>query len=279
MQEDLYQPQRTFILGLGAQKSGTTWLYEYLINSKKVAVGIVKEFHVWDALTVPEFNNFCVSGDKKNEIQTEELKIRAMMQQRPEFYFEYFVTLMSSQNCRMAMDITPTYAALGQKVLKYIKEQFKSLGIRVKVIFLMRDPIERCWSAARMENNYKYGNTLVNSSELRVYARNKRFKARSQYHKTLQTIFSVFDEENTYIGFYENMFKEQNLRELSKFCDVECNLDFATKRVFPSRKLEDIDEFTQSWIAHDNRDIYYEIKRLFPGIEDVWDGFKYLPIK
>jgi len=37
-----------------------------------------------------------------------------------------------------------------QKVFKSIQDGFERRGVTLKVIFLMRDPIQRCWSAVRM---------------------------------------------------------------------------------------------------------------------------------
>ena len=43
-----------FLLGLGAQKCGTSWLHEMLNRSDQVDFGFAKEFHIHDALTLHE---------------------------------------------------------------------------------------------------------------------------------------------------------------------------------------------------------------------------------
>lgn len=47
--------KRTFILGLGHQKCGTSWLHKYLCHSDQFAEGYSKEFHVWDRKDIPLF--------------------------------------------------------------------------------------------------------------------------------------------------------------------------------------------------------------------------------
>lgn len=47
---------KTFVLGLGHQKCGTTWLYHYLSQSRRFKGGIKKEYHIWDALDVPSMH-------------------------------------------------------------------------------------------------------------------------------------------------------------------------------------------------------------------------------
>ena len=48
---------KTFILGVGAQKCGTTWLYEQLKADKVVNMGFRKEYHVLDSIENPKQHN------------------------------------------------------------------------------------------------------------------------------------------------------------------------------------------------------------------------------
>jgi hypothetical protein len=47
-------------------------------------------------------------------------------------------------------DITPDYAGLNRNILEAIREKFSREGVNVKALILMRDPVERCFSAVRM---------------------------------------------------------------------------------------------------------------------------------
>lgn len=40
----------TFIIGIGAQRSGTTWISRYLDKHPEVAFSPIKELHVFDSL-------------------------------------------------------------------------------------------------------------------------------------------------------------------------------------------------------------------------------------
>ena len=42
--------KKIFILGVGAQKAGTTWLHRQLIKSANFNFGHRKEYHVFDAM-------------------------------------------------------------------------------------------------------------------------------------------------------------------------------------------------------------------------------------
>ena len=51
-------PQKTFLIGLGAQKAGTSWLWDYIDAASGTDMGPVKEYHVLDALFLPECREF-----------------------------------------------------------------------------------------------------------------------------------------------------------------------------------------------------------------------------
>ena len=41
--------EKVFILGVGCQKGGTTWLHKQLDKHPNVNMGFTKEYHVFDA--------------------------------------------------------------------------------------------------------------------------------------------------------------------------------------------------------------------------------------
>ena len=41
--------KKKFILGLGAQKAGTSWLYNYFNSRDDFFSGFMKEYHIFDA--------------------------------------------------------------------------------------------------------------------------------------------------------------------------------------------------------------------------------------
>ncbi len=48
--------EKIFLLGLGAQKSGTTWLFDYLNGNSHAKFGIFKEYHVLDTNFFPQYS-------------------------------------------------------------------------------------------------------------------------------------------------------------------------------------------------------------------------------
>lgn len=102
--------KRTFVLGLGNQKCGTSWLHKYLCQSNKFVEDFAKEFHVWDRKDIPIFS------DKKSNLSLRTLISpkryqRYRMENSDDCYFSYFDKLMSGEKV-ISEGITPTYSGL-----------------------------------------------------------------------------------------------------------------------------------------------------------------------
>ena len=54
-----------FVLGVGSQKAGTSWLHKQLDNNKNFNMGFTKEYHIWDAKFLPISSKFDYQNKKK----------------------------------------------------------------------------------------------------------------------------------------------------------------------------------------------------------------------
>jgi hypothetical protein len=100
-------------LGIGAQKSGTSWLHNMLAKHPKIAFPGGKEIHFWNR---PESRNL-------------------------QWYSQLF-----SDSHRVNGEITPAYGILPAEIIHSIHAAFPHL----RLIYLMRNPIDRAWSSAKM---------------------------------------------------------------------------------------------------------------------------------
>lgn len=101
-------------LGIGAQKCGTSWLYKNLSRHPEISFPGGKEVHFWDAarsMGVNHYKSWLDVGDGK-----------------------------------FHGDITPAYGILEPAVIAECQAAFPKL----KLLYLIRNPIERAWSAACM---------------------------------------------------------------------------------------------------------------------------------
>ena len=217
-----------FLLGVGAQKAGTSWLHHQLNSRPDTDFGCLKEYHVHDARTIAELKRF-------QQLQYKPLQPRTWVQPRsrlrqwfihnPRHYTEYFNWLLTrprlrGTQIRLTGDITPSYALLSAGTLKDIKTNFQERGIPVKPVFLMRDPIERLISSQRMKlrkQGLRDAATEVATLRKRVA---KGRGLRSNYGQTLDALDHAFGLDHCFIGLFETLFTETTYAKLCRFLEI-----------------------------------------------------------
>ena len=217
-----------FLLGVGAQKAGTTWLHEYLASLPEVDLGFMKEYHVFDQNHVLDttpgrkkrFENYLNSF-----LGSDSLSIRHKFRRNHKHYFSYFRKLVDSPDqVFITGDITPSYAALPVKVLRYIKSSLEKNGFRVRVVFLMRDPVARCISANRMYSSPRLldspGDAALEAELLAKKYQQTRFQIRTRYDQTINNLEQVFTSDELYLGFYEELFSDKAIAEICSFLEL-----------------------------------------------------------
>jgi len=217
-----------FVLGVGAQKAGTTWLHAYLESLPEVNLGFMKEYHVFDQKHVKD-----TTPGRKKRIEnyldsffgSDSLSLRHKFRRNHKHYFSYFRKLVdSSDQVFITGDITPSYAALPVKVLRYIKSSLEKNGFRVRVVFLMRDPVARCVSANRMYSSPRLlgspGDADLEAELLVKKYQQTRFQIRTRYDQTITNLEQVFTPDELYLGFYEELFSDKAIAEICSFLEL-----------------------------------------------------------
>lgn len=213
--------QGTFLLGVGAQKAGTSWLHDQLQRRTDCNFGFLKEYHIHDAMTIPEMAHY---RDKKGSLFKPRTWLRQRFFKDPNRYYNYFARLLSHAQIKVTGDITPSYCSLRSITLKTILSEFKARQIDVRPVFLMRDPVERILSSMRMKLR-KEGrlNPVDEISALKELTRTKpkRIAIRSDYVHTLDALQDAFELDNCFIGFYETIFCKENYTRLCHFLGLD----------------------------------------------------------
>lgn len=262
----------TFLLGVGAPKAGTSWLHAKLARHPQCNMGFIKEYHVFDVLHVPDCIGFRERTEKtlrdawrkpyrllkpRNARFTMRMWKRNAIYKDPERYFDYFASLLEKPGVRLTGDITPAYAALPEEALVHIRDGFAKRGIDMRVVYLMRDPVERCWSAVRMHRQRParseadaVNQAAEEASHLESRYRSERFQLRGNYHETLARLHAVFRPEQLYIQLYEQLFSQEEAQKIAAFLgldelgDEDLRVNTTRKEVtLPSELREDIARF------------------------------------
>jgi hypothetical protein len=134
---------RPDFLCVGAQKAGTSWLYQQLAEHPNFWMPPLKELHYFDQLSrIPQVASARARDDRDRHF-LENLK---RLSGRSHLDLEEYARLFASKGSLLSGDITPAYSMLNDEVIERIVSHFPDL----KVIFLARDPVERAWSQLSM---------------------------------------------------------------------------------------------------------------------------------
>lgn len=253
---------KRFLLGVGCQKGGTTWLHDYLAGHPQCDMGFQKEYHIFDGLDLPDLKAFRGNTRRKisqirqqyglgprrmNPDQTGQGVLPPAVQReydravlRDSFYrdlntyADYFRDLAAPDPIRLVGDITPSYAGLGAERLAGVRALLEARGFQVAVVFLMRDPVDRLYSAVRMElrerqRQGKGGNQSASALLRQRYAKPNN-EMRTRYDTTIAALETAFDPGQIHYGFYETLFSDSELQRLTGFLGIEARpADFGAR--------------------------------------------------
>ena len=216
----------TFLLGVGCQKGGTSWLYNYLAHAPEFARGFRKEYHVFSSLDVASQAGMHAGilraaerarSEGPDSPKSADALHRAEMLADTDVYFDYFADLLARQEgARACGDITPTYALLSAERLSEIRERFAVRGIRVAVVFMMRDPVERTYSQIRMQQG-REPERFEESPEEMLRRRHGEitYAERNDYARTIAAVDAAFDLGDVGYGFFETLFTHEQVRRFT----------------------------------------------------------------
>jgi hypothetical protein len=130
-------------LCVGAQKAGTSWLYQQLEPHPDFWMPPVKELHYLDQLNRTKRFHPPRCGDERDASFLE-----SMEKLSGRFYLdlESYGRLFRYKGERLSGDISPAYSTLSDEIIERVVNHFPNL----KVVFLARDPVARAWSQLSM---------------------------------------------------------------------------------------------------------------------------------
>jgi len=107
---------------------------------------------------------------------------------------------------QIAGEITPAYSMLKVNVV----EEIRGINPDMKIIYLLRDPIERSWSSALMALSKRGGRPVesITEEELMKHFEGAGHALRSNYLRTLENWEGVFGREQIFVGFLDEIQNE-----------------------------------------------------------------------
>lgn len=249
-------------------------MHSQLQKHHSVDMGFMKEYHVWDSIFSEYCKHFIATKRKGEHCQR---ALRRLMQSVDGVYENYFAQLID-ETVRWTGDITPSYAILKKEHFVHIKTKLESAGFLVKVVFLMRDPVERIWSALRMSqrNNSTKGQTISDNDLLNMfenYYKSPEVELRTRYNLTTQALRESFDEKDLYVGFYEELFSKQSLKNLSSFIGLDLGYADTNEKINASKPATLPKQLRKSCRNYFS-DVYSYCNREHPSTKTLWKDYE-----
>lgn len=237
----------TVLYGVGATKSGTSWLYQALHDHPQCHLRSVKELHYWDSFDAQEQGHQLQSlasnadrlaqrraqvradGDqaKVANIDRRLADIDALAQvltgpRGDASAYHAYLTAGATDTTRVVADISPSYGLLDEQRLG----QMRDLGPVTKFVYLMRDPLARLWSHVRMIATRRGGADDLEQRANRLLERVLNGKAdhgilqRGNYRRAIRHLRNVVPGASLMLSFTEELMTRAGLSRLARFLDV-----------------------------------------------------------
>ncbi len=274
--------QKTFILGVGAQRTGSNWLHSQLKKTPQIHTGLIKEHHVFDVIFTPYFSQYeqdlrtLVENSTERDQSYKKKKRLLSFIDDPEKYFDYFERLcLKNETIEAVADMTPSYSMLDHKSYGFIRQGLEKRGFKVKVIFMMRDPVERVWSSLHQKGRQDYDNEN----------REIKFKAftyvgstmRTRYDRTIVELEKAFPQDDIFYGFYETFFNQKSYEALKDYLGIDLaapDFDIIKNSSYEKKSIEKALAIKAANYYIATYD--FAASRFGEKVTSIWPGYQYL---
>ncbi len=275
-------------IGIGAQKAGTTWLQRNLQAHPGIWMPQEKELHYFDEKTNERGWVFSrLVGERPSDKRwrrqlasrfkgASNHRSRQALAWDLRYFFgrpgdAWYASLFEGGRGRLTGETTPDYAILDEETIAHVH----GLMPDAKIIFMLRNPVERPWSAMDMRLRIR-GQEVHEVKDRKFYRRfdNKGSRLRTDYLRTIERWGAFYPADQVFIGFLEDVrfFPRELLSSLYSFLGVDPDFE----PPLPEKKIHggSQDTIPTRFAVHLARAYRYEIRALnerFGGYASFWD--------
>lgn len=208
-----------FLLNVGAEKAGTTWLYNYFYNHPQF-------YHLGKELNIIQRNDIVPTHSNYPQYKSN---------------IENFFSDVSKFN-KVTGDFTH-YEGSTENVYRLIKDGLLKYDIEVVPVYIMRDPIDRAWSAwhelhqAAVYHGLQH-NDMTDFNMPGPAAFTVHSMLQCKYRETVEALDTVFSKPLYF--FYEDFFKQESLDSICEALDITPMPGYFTEKVNASKYVSDV---------------------------------------
>ncbi|PHQ26356.1 hypothetical protein CLH62_01795 [Marinobacter guineae] len=215
---------------IGAQKAGTTWLYDQLVHHPEIWLPVIKELHYFNfARPHPELagiEEYPWGGSisrmrflkERPSLETLLWLLRYNFKSKDAAWYR---SLFPKDDFRIRGELTPAYSTLDEEGVRYV---YESVPDHCRIFMILRDPVERAWSGLKM--NYRWRNEKIGEDieSLRRAMLKPTNQIRSSYSNTVPTWERQFGDRFR-LFFYQDLVNDPKsfLASILDFLQVDSN--------------------------------------------------------
>ena len=211
-------------IGIGAQKAGTTWLSHNLQLHPNVWMPRNKELHYFDdrindprnpisriyrRMTGKGHVNRRWRRQVKGRLRSHWKRVSGRDLLWDLRYYAgapgdgWYATLFEPGRGKVKGEITPAYSTLGLDDVAHVHD----LVPEAKIIFMLRNPIERAWSqyVMRLDRSGQRDFGLTRHRKLLRNVEREGSRSRTDYLQALENWTTFYPEERIFVGFLEDV--------------------------------------------------------------------------
>lgn len=272
--------KKRLVICIGAQKAGTTWLADYMRAHPDVHCPPVKEVHYFDSRFLPawcakyeqdmlaDFQRDAArltvesAADPHVQQKLAALLLRFKMIADPADYMRFMQWGAGARP--VLFEATPDYAMLGENGFRAMRAAHDD----VRLIFLMRNPADRFWSALRFNKTHNPDFDIDVMFDRLILRED--FALMADYGRTIEAARSVVGDDRLHFDFYERLFTREAVARICDFAEIRFfEPDFGRRSnesikadMPPARRKAAVRAYSKT---------YYDINELTGGdIPDTW---------
>jgi hypothetical protein len=183
----------------------------------------------------------------------------------------WYGSVFEPKDGKVAGEITPAYSALDRERVAHVHE----LVPEAKIIFMMRNPIERAWSQTVMSFDKVEKGSFSSVSEEELFkriGRNSTYKL-SNYLRTFENWGAFYPAERFFVGFLEDshFLPVELLRSMYSFLGVDPSFEPPlTEKKIHARSAGTMPTKVAVHLAHNFREEISRLEERFGGYASFW---------
>jgi hypothetical protein len=267
---------------IGAQKAGTTWLDKNLRRHPGLWLPPMKELQFFSHIHLPTARRWTTRQRRQRGSQLLGRYLAKTAQEdwdyryiarladivggpiTDDWYGRIFALASSDRVCG---EVTPDYSTLPPEGIAHVLR----LSPRVRIIFALRDPIERSWSHIRMTAHTRGIDAL---EQLEHFARQKDQMVRANYPAIIRAWRAHVPEERFLVTFLDDITAapQDVLKRVCNFLGVQYGEQVFPRAESPVHAGEamDMPDSVREILKDRFRPIYDEIAALYPEHGALW---------